>query len=665
MIMLELNQISKSYKLADNQVFPALRDINISFKKGELVSIIGESGSGKSTLMNLIGGLDSDFTGKLLIEGRNIGEFSSKELDAYRKNKVGFVFQSFNLIPHLSVLDNVTIAMTLSNIGKSARVARAEEILTEVGLKDHMKKKPNQLSGGQKQRVAIARALINDPDIIIADEPTGSLDSETTEQILELITNIARKGKLVIMVTHSEKVANHSSRVVKIADGRIVDDIQGMDIGSAASERASINKGKQNLSMLSAIKLALNNMKEKMTRNVLIAIGASIGITSVILMLALGNGVKGYVTDQMNSMTNPLVVEVNMPIEEEAAMNQNEKGTAEAPPGMPPMDPSAMFGSYTPFEQKDMDKLSDIDHVVEVQKGLNIMALGTNMIQYEDKTSQILMVSTLSENVTESNIAKGAYPEKGEILVSEAVEKDLGQDIIGKEVTVTLKLNEETYQAPLTVSGIYTTGSNFEGTSNMQIMFANYDDLVAIGDKHDFEIQPSTLYLISDDVDHTDSIRQAVADLGYRGSAQEMMADMFLSMLDMLSYVLAAIAAISLIVSAIMILVVLYISVVERTKEIGVLKAIGARSKDIRRIFVSESFLIGLLSGLMGILFALLAMMIVNPITTNLFSFNLVVIEPIYMIAGIVISVLISMAAGIIPAGMAAKLDPVESLRRE
>lgn len=199
----------------------------------------------------------------------------------------------------------------------------------------------------------------------------------------------------------------------------------------------------------------------------------------------------------------------------------------------------------------------------------------------------------------------------------------------------------------------------------MQIMFANYDDLVAIGDKHDFEIQPSTLYLISDDVDHTDSIRQAVADLGYRGSAQEMMTDMFLSMLDMLSYVLAAIAAISLIVSAIMILVVLYISVVERTKEIGVLKAIGARSKDIRRIFVSESFLIGLLSGLMGILFALLAMMIVNPITTNLFSFNLVVIEPIYMIAGIVISVLISMAAGIIPAGMAAKLDPVESLRRE
>ncbi|WP_229106324.1 ABC transporter permease [Paenibacillus sp. 1001270B_150601_E10] len=324
-----------------------------------------------------------------------------------------------------------------------------------------------------------------------------------------------------------------------------------------------------------------------------------------------------------------------------------------------------MFGSYTPFEQKDIDKLNKIEHVTEVQKGLNMMALGTNMIQYEEETSQVLMVSTLSENVTESNILKGIYPKKNEILVSEAVEKDLGGDIIGKEVTVTLKLNDHTYQAPFTISGIYTTGSNFEGTSNMQIMYANYDDIEAIGKEHNVEVQPSTLYLISDHVDNTDSIRSKVSELGYRGSAQEMMADMFLTMLDMLSYVLAAIAAISLVVSAIMILVVLYISVVERTKEIGVLKAIGARSKDIRRIFVSESFLIGLLSGTIGVAIALVAMAVINPITTNLFSFDLVVIEPTYMIAGILISILISMAAGIIPAGMAAKLDPVESLRRE
>ena len=215
---LRLINVNKKYKLSNKETFQALYDINVEFSKGELVSIVGESGSGKSTLMNLIGGLDSDFTGTILADGENLGKLSDKELDKYRKNKVGFVFQSFNLISHLSILDNVTLALTLSNIGEKERVARATEILKRVGLESQLKKKPSQLSGGQKQRVAIARALINDPEIIIADEPTGALDSTTSMQILDILKEIADSGKLVIMVTHSEKVASISSRVVEISD---------------------------------------------------------------------------------------------------------------------------------------------------------------------------------------------------------------------------------------------------------------------------------------------------------------------------------------------------------------------------------------------------------------------------------------------------------------
>ena len=240
MKVLELTNVVKDYKLANKEKFRALHDVNVSFEKGELVSIMGESGSGKSTLMNLIGGLDSDYEGIISIDGKNLKEFKEKQLDDYRKKKIGFVFQSFNLIPHLSVLDNVTIGLTLSNIKESEKNQRALELLEKLGLKDQVKKKPTQLSGGQKQRVAIARALINNPDIILADEPTGALDSSTTEQILEILKEIADGGKLVIMVTHSEKVAKVSSRVVEISDGKIIADRQNENYQKEETKKLSL-----------------------------------------------------------------------------------------------------------------------------------------------------------------------------------------------------------------------------------------------------------------------------------------------------------------------------------------------------------------------------------------------------------------------------------------
>ena len=264
--------------------------------------------------MTIIGGLDSDYQGHIQIGGKDLKSFKEKELDDYRKKKIGFVFQSFNLIPHLSVLDNVTISLTLSNVKESEKNARAIEILEKLGLKDHIKKKPTQLSGGQKQRVAIARALINNPDIILADEPTGALDSVTTGQILEILKEIADiDNKLVIMVTHSEKVASISSRVVEIADGKIISDIRKDDYEKISGKSNLVIEEKKHhkdghLSFISALKLSFHNMWASKTKNFLMAVGVSISLISLILMLSLGAGLTGYINDTASNYTNPTIV---------------------------------------------------------------------------------------------------------------------------------------------------------------------------------------------------------------------------------------------------------------------------------------------------------------------------------------------------------------------
>jgi len=659
MCLLKLKNINKGYKLNGNEKFYALSDINLSFKAGELVSVIGESGSGKSTLMNLIGGLDSDYSGELFASGKDIRKFKKKELDKYRKNKVGFVFQSFNLISHLSVLDNVTIAMTLSNVNKKERIKHAKEILTEFGLEKHINKKPNELSGGQKQRVAIARALINDPEIIIADEPTGSLDSKTSMQVLEILKGIAQRGKLVIMVTHSEKVASLSSRVIQIADGKIIDDKKVCDLkennhGEKVDEENTINnKKRQNLNVISAIKLAFINMREKLIRNISISIGASIGIMSVILMLSLGNGVKTYFNNTMNSSVNPLVIEVNMPSTKDETVNL-EITTIEKP----------NINAQNSFKEEDIQSLSKIENVTSVEKGFTAISMGTNSISYNGKLTGLMRISTTSSNITTSNVEEGTLPKEGEILINKSAQENLGLDVIGKQVTLNILVNQKIVKKEFTVSGIYNTAGG-DLTAVMKSAFVNYLDLEKLYSENNNELKPNVMYLNTNSDKNTAAIKEKVKELGYTGSSQDKMSAMFNEMISILTYVLAGVAAVSLIVSTIMILVVMYISVVERTKEIGIIKAIGARQKDIRRIFVCEAFLIGVFSGLIGLFFAFLLMKGINIISVKMFSINLVIIKSSYMVFGVGVSIVISTVAGLLPASKAAKLDPVESLRRE
>ena len=297
--MLEIRNIVKNYETGSETVH-ALKGVSIAFRESELVSILGQSGCGKTTLLNIIGGLDQYTSGDLIINGQSTKQYKSADWDIYRNHSVGFIFQSYNLIPHQSVLSNVELALTLSGVSKAERRRRAKEALEKVGLANQLNKRPNQMSGGQMQRVAIARALVNDPDILLADEPTGALDSETSIQIMELVKEIA-KDRLVIMVTHNPELAEkYSTRIVKLLDGRIVGDSDPFDPAKepAHSEvrKTEVTKGqKTSMSFLTALSLSKNNLMTKKGRTFLTSFAGSIGIIGIALILSLSNGVQEYI----------------------------------------------------------------------------------------------------------------------------------------------------------------------------------------------------------------------------------------------------------------------------------------------------------------------------------------------------------------------------------
>ncbi|MBO6229819.1 MAG: ABC transporter ATP-binding protein/permease [Ruminiclostridium sp.] len=291
--MLSLKNIRKNYKMGDT-VVEALRGVSVDFRDNEFVAVLGQSGCGKTTLLNIIGGLDRYTDGDLIIGGVSTKKYRDRDWDTYRNHKIGFVFQSYNLIPHQTVLSNVELALTLSGVSKAERRKRAVEVLEKVGLKDQMKKKPNQMSGGQMQRVAIARALINDPDILLADEPTGALDSETSIQIMEILKEIA-KDKLIIMVTHNPELAEqYSNRIIRLVDGKITGDSNPYSEERELKDRPEKVR-KTSMSFFTALSLSLNNLMTKKGRTVLTAFAGSIGIIGIALILSLSNGVQIYI----------------------------------------------------------------------------------------------------------------------------------------------------------------------------------------------------------------------------------------------------------------------------------------------------------------------------------------------------------------------------------
>ena len=698
MAELEIKNVVKEYSLGKMK-FRALEDINLSFEKGELVSIMGESGSGKSTLMNLIGGLDSDYQGDILIDGKNLKDFKDKQLDDYRKKKIGFVFQSFNLIPHLSILDNVTIALTLSNVKESVKNEKAIEILTKLGLKEQIKKKPTQLSGGQKQRVAIARALINDPDIILADEPTGALDSQTTTQILNLLKEIADdEGKLVIMVTHSEKVASISSRVVEISDGKIVRDEKAENYQKRTTKRQLIihkenqevaqekPKKEKHLSFLSALKLSIHNMWASKVKNILMAIGVSISLIALIIMLSFGSGLTGYINSLAQSYSDPTIATISKSgLDRNGNEIEDQGGMSFMPDMFEESEISEIVTEINTYLQQNDSEFRVITEGEDknLSYGYFMITMAAGSILYtkadgSSASSQIMATYTTPPYYDENQLITDNSTISGEdeIMLSRAIVSAMGyenpEDVVGKTVKLQINFSYNdtliNIDKDVTISGLVDV-SVFSG---MTVMYIDYDYLdkcviEAQNTENPTGLKPSQLYIQTDSEQTTDLINRYISQnrKDLTGSVEEQLASMFSEMMSTFSVALAIIGGISLIVALIMILVVLYMSVSERTREIGVLKSIGARKKDIKLIFSTESLLIGIISAISGILLSLIIIGVLTLIFNSLLGFAPIAVEWQYLLIAFAISVVISVLAGLYPASKAAKLDPVESLRHE
>ncbi|CAI2666261.1 Macrolide export ATP-binding/permease protein MacB [Apilactobacillus kunkeei] len=637
MSFLELKNIQKSYYLGKDE-FKVLKGIDLSFEKGEMVSILGESGGGKSTLMNIIGGLDSKYEGDVLLNGSSLKHDTDKQLDEYRRKTIGFIFQSFNLISHLTILDNVLVPLEMTNLSKKEQVARAKELLAKVGLSDHINKYPNQLSGGQKQRVSIARALAGDPEMLIADEPTGALDPENTTEILQILDNIAKEGKLVLTVTHSQKVADYGTRIVHMTDGRIDEDRTLRDKYAESDEPALESKS---LSLKSIVKMTWDNIKYNSKRNLLIIFGGLIGIFSVVFMLGLGNGVRGYINHEIYSQVNPNSVQVSH-------KNTND---------------------HSSFKDADVSRLEDVKGVKSVEK-----AYASTGIQMKDgnKTAQSSYMTTSLATINKDNIKHGTTPKDGEILINTAAAKALNKknpnSMVGKEIQVSFTAMKNGTPYPVTkklnVSGIIDSQS--------PLTIINYATVKEALVDNGIKIEPNFLNVnIKGGVNNVDPVQNRIKAIEVNGKKAYSIqgAGAIVSTLNtyinLAVYVLAAIAGISLLVSAIMIIVVLYISVAERTKEIGILRALGATKGNVRMLFVSQALFLGIFSSVSAVVISYLIQLGINSAVHGLIDYSIIQISVGNAIFGIVVAVIINLLASILPSNKGAKLDPIESLSAE
>lgn len=785
--MLELKKIRKSYTTG-NFTQHALKGMDLKFRKNEFVAILGPSGSGKTTLLNIIGGLDRYDSGDLIINGKSTKHFKSDDWDAYRNNCVGFVFQNYNLISHISVLDNVEMGMTLSGVSASKRRKKAKEVLRKVGLKDHMHKKPNQLSGGQMQRVAIARALANDPDIILADEPTGALDSTTSVQIMDLIKEIAQ-DKLVILVTHNAELAyTYANRIVELKDGELVNDTNPVD---EKDEVDQYNIRKTSMGFLTALKLSFNNIVTKKGRTFLTALASSIGIIGIALILSLSNGFDKQI-DKFESETIssfPIMISqssMELDMEQIQKYNQEQMGIGgnDKYPNVKVIYPYEAImekAQHTnKIDDKYMDYINSIDETLitgvsyyrmvklnlyrkdgNAVKPVNVSMMGNNAMM-GDSSSLMTYFQSIPKQVDKTktsyleknyDLLYGEYPKNKEDVVviintanklNSLVLENLGLDpnsesikfeeVIGKEFKIITNDNyylsqgnfftinndlDKAYNAEgnitLKVSGIVRlkedvkfavleegigyqeeliealiencknskivkkqlevdynvlTGQKFDltteegiktkyqilsvlGGSDIPFIIALYPD-----DFHDKEELIKYLDKYNENLNDEDKI--IYSDLSATLSALSG------NIMDAITIVLIAFSSIALVVSSIMIGIITYISVLERTKEIGILRSLGARKKDIARVFNAETFIVGLTSGLLGILIARILIFPVNNIIEDLTSLpNVAVLNPLHALILVIISLTLTIIGGYIPAIIASKKDPVVALRTE
>lgn len=628
MAYLQLANIKKEYNISRTETQQVLRNISAEFKQGEMVALLGESGSGKSTLINILGGLDTNYTGSIILNGEFLKDYTEKQMDDYRKKRVGMIFQSYNLISNISVIENVKIAMKISGLDEKIQTERAMKLLKVVKMEHAAEKMPNQLSGGQKQRVAIARALANNPEIILADEPTGALDKESAELVMLILKKIAESGKLVIVVTHSQKVAACCSRVISIAEGVIAQDVKATPIKSKSRARRPVKAG--GISTKNIMVLAWKNLWRSRQRSVLVSVAMSIGIAAVILILLLSAGITDYVNNVLISSDEVLSFEI-----------ENPDGT-----------------SFTDSEIKTVEKLDGVSDAYAA-------AISKNNVSYKYGSvgGTLLTLSTTEGALPQAVV--GETPLEGQIYINESFAKDIcpGDDYVNEAVGEVVELYMEQGQSvSLTVSGVYGDGSSYSGFS---CAYVSRDTLETLYDSVGRALLSNKLIVCVENSSSLSAVREDLETLGYTVSGENASLSDILTYIDLGTMVLTAVGAISLVVSAIMIFIVLYISVIERTKEIGVLRAIGGSKSNIRRIFLFEAAFLGAISGAIAVALSLTVAIIVNVCTASLGVGIVSYGYGVYYVAGILLSILLSVCSGLAPASYAAALDPVESLRRE
>ncbi|MEE0015588.1 MAG: ABC transporter ATP-binding protein/permease [Bacilli bacterium] len=768
--MLEIKNISKSY-VTGTFTQKALDNFSLKFRREEFVSILGQSGSGKTTLLNIIGGLDKYDEGDLIINDKSTKSFKEKDWDAYRNNCIGFIFQNYNLITHISILENIEMGMTLSGVGSKEKREKALEALKKVGLEEHAHKKPNQLSGGQMQRVAIARALATDPDIILADEPTGALDSKTSQQIMKLIKEIS-KDKLVIMVTHNRQLAEeYSTRIVELKDGKLISDSNPIKKVEKDAETFSIRKTA--MSFLTALKLSFNNIKTKKGRTALTAFASSIGIIGIALILSLSNGFKIEIDNfEKDSLSEaPIIIsQQSMKLDEETILKmQDQHQSAEKYPDSKKvyvLDDVMESMTHTNVITKEyIDYIKKIDKEtvsgISYQKSTGLNIINQSKDGYNLVNNTIMGMSTWTllpskMNNKDSGVVENNYDilagkidesEPGLILqldsrnqIYSSTLKQLGlsgeevsfDDILNKELKVipndiyynqhgeyfipntdyeSLYNNEKsiTIKVQAIIRGkkekevlTSTTGIAYtnalvdlviKNNKDSAIVKAQQDKDYNILTKEPFdetsltntketvlgylgaESVPVAVYIYPNSFESKDSIttyldkynegKEEPDEIRYVDMAS-MISALSGNIMDAITIVLIAFSSISLVVSSIMIGIITYISVLERTKEIGILRALGARKKDIKRVFNAETFIIGIFSGILGIAIARILIIPTNIIIENASQLsNVAKLNPIHAIILITVSVTLTILGGLIPASMASKKNPVEALRTE
>ncbi|AGV72617.1 ATP-binding cassette domain-containing protein [Lactococcus cremoris] len=663
MAVLELKNIRKSYFLGKEE-FPVLKGIDLEFERGDFVSLLGESGGGKSTLMNIIGGLDRKYEGDVIVDGLAQKQ-KRKDMDAYRRDTIGFIFQSFNLVSYLSVLDNILISLKMTSLSDKERHERAIELTKQVGLYEHRKKNPSQLSGGQKQRVAIARALASDPEIILADEPTGALDSQNTKEVLALLRQIAQSGKTVIVVTHSQEVADYGTRIIRLADGQIIGDERLKPPYPVESHQRMQSKA---LSYRDTFRTAFKHFTHSWKINLLIAIGTAIGLFSVIFFLGLGNGATKYMNDTITSSVNPNVVTIF-----KRTTTDNKLGNEQALQ----QTQQELGNASTNLDSDHLSKLKKVDNVKKVEPTYSISGLGTLTNNDKSKSGLITLDTWTQSNINDDYVS-GSKPADGEIAIYAKDAKELNKDyksLVGKKIT--LKIPAKTAAGAsvevtkeFTVSGILKDPQGPAGSSSSVI--ATYNTVKSALEAANADTDATYAVVTVNKVDNVKSTTSDIQDLKINGTkafvtySVTSFLDVITNITNIVSYVLAAIAGISLIVSIFMIVVTTYMSVAERTKEIGVIRALGGRKKDISRLFTAESLILGLSSAAIAIGFAYLGQFLINKVLSSfLEGASIVQISGGHIIFAIIIAVLIALLASLAPSGRAARLNTIEALASE